>query len=162
MSDLALTPTSTELLDGFDLSISSGDLLLDEGLRTAVIVSLFTDRGSWWGDALAAIPGDQIGSDLWQLAREKRSDDVLARARETARRALDWLLEDGVAEAVTVTAEYQDFDRLAMSIAIDRPAGRELIRFADIWAATFDAVALIDRSKTKGSSSSSLPAVGGL
>ena len=47
-----------------------------------------------------------MGSRLWLLERSKETDDVLARAREYAIEALTWLLEDGVARSLDVTASW--------------------------------------------------------
>ena len=105
---------------GFDLWLTGGSLVTDEGLRTAVIVSLFSerraepadalpdgssDRRGWWGDAYAAAEGDRIGSRLWLLGREKDLAAVARRAEEYARESLAWFLEDGIARAVTVAAD---------------------------------------------------------
>jgi len=146
MADLALIAASDDLLDGFDLDFLDTDLLLDPSLRTAVIVSLFSDRenddaGSadrrgWWGDALSSVAGDRIGSTLWQLQREKQTDDVLIKAQLAAERALAWLVDDGVARSVKATATFPQRGRLDLAIEIVRPTGRELIRFSDIWAAS--------------------------
>lgn len=98
-------------------------LLADDGLYTAVVLSLFTDgladeadevpgrerapggRRGWWGDAFADVPGDRIGSRLWLLARQKMTPQVLRLAEQYAREALQWLLDDGIARAVDVQAE---------------------------------------------------------
>ena len=121
-----------------DLAIDAGaaDLAADDGLSTAVLVSLFTDRRTaveelpdgetrrrgWWGDTLS--PDDEIGSHLWLLARAKRTPDTLHRAEDYARAALGWLVEDGVAEEVAVRAEDRE-GRLLIHIDI-RTAGRRV------------------------------------
>jgi len=99
-------------------------------LKTAVLISLFTDRrannddqlpdyrGSkrgWWSDALT---GQKIGSRLWLLHREKQLNQVVLRAKEYAEEALQWLIDDGVAESVTVTAEVIRSGFLALHIEI--------------------------------------------
>ena len=119
--DLVITYNNVTF--GFDFSIVDGDLSVDDGLRTAVLVSLFTDRraadddelpaGSddrrgYWGDAYAEIKGDLTGSRLWLLSRAKVLPETLARAREYAEEALAWLTEDKVARAVNVTAVWVD------------------------------------------------------
>lgn len=105
-----------------DAGIVANDLARDDGLQTAVLLSLFTDRAAeegdvlpdeetdrrgWWGDEFADDAGDRIGSRLWLLARSKRTDDVLARAEEYARESLQWLIDDKVAERIEVTASAQ-------------------------------------------------------
>lgn len=119
-----------------DLKISGNDLALDDGLETAVIVSLFTDRRArdsdvlpdghtdrrgWWGDRFARVAGDQIGSRLWLLSREKQLPAVLTRAEEYAREALQWLIDDQIASAISVVASIPRTGMLGLAITIDRP-----------------------------------------
>lgn len=97
-----------------DLSAGEHDLNTDEGLKTAVFISLFTDKRAivegeaqrgWWGDSYPEVEGDEIGSKLWLLGREKVMQDVRIRAKEYAQEALEWLKEDGLVKAVSVTIE---------------------------------------------------------
>lgn len=105
----------------FDTSFDGYDLASERGLRTAVIISLFTDRRAepddvipdgttdrrgHWGDAYLDNDNDSIGSRLWLLAREKQTQDVLNRAREYCIEALQWLIDDNIASAVNVTTEW--------------------------------------------------------
>lgn len=126
--------------DGGDWQVRGPSLLADDGLHTAILISLFTDRlaepsdelpggsnlGShrrgWWGDAYADVPGDLIGSRLWLLRREKRTVQTLRRAEEYAREALQWLLDDGIARTVTVVAEAPGTDVLALQVTVARSA----------------------------------------
>lgn len=117
MTDLALVWDATAYAG--DLRVDGADLGAEGGIRTAVLLSLLsdrraesgdlpagaTDRRGWWGDTLAAVDGDRIGSRLWLLGREARRPGVVRRAEEYAREALAWLLDDGVAERVDVAAE---------------------------------------------------------
>jgi phage gp46-like protein len=119
----------------FDMKVEKGDLDLETGLRTAVTISLFTNRRvtelevpvgeksrrGWWADAVAEVEGDRIGSKLWLLDREKQTVDVLERAREYAEEALAWLVEDGVAESVSVSTTYPSRGILRLEIEIVRP-----------------------------------------
>ena len=123
-----------------DLSLSGALLDVDDGLRSAVIVSLCTDRRA---DALppvvAGVPidGDRIGSRLWLLSREKQLRQVVNRAREYAAEALDWLIEDGIAERVEVDAEILRTGMLGLEIVIHRPPGDAVdFRFAFAWEGT--------------------------
>lgn len=129
VNDLALLPPAPLDVAGPDCGMEAGDLVAEGSLRTAVILSLFLDRraddddilpnGSddrrgWWADTVAPMTdygigggsasGDHIGSRLWLLSREKQLAGVLDRARHYAEEALTWLVEDGVATAVQVTA----------------------------------------------------------
>lgn len=135
----------------FDLALLGGSLVGDEGLETAVIVSLFTDRRAdpgdllpdnttdrrgHWADAYAETDGDKIGSKLWLLSREKHLPAVARRAETYAAEALQWLLDDGVAATVKVTAEWLAADLLALGVEITRPDGTPLtLKFANLWEA---------------------------
>ena len=114
-----------------DLAIVDGDLAVDQGLQTAVILSLFTDRlaapddalptsdpnrRGWWGDD----PADPMGSRLWLLKRAKAIEETRQRAMEYCRESLAWMIEDGVAQKVTVSAQWLGIDRLGLGIAIVR------------------------------------------
>lgn len=130
----------------FDLAISGGDLVGDDGLETAVLLSLYTDRRAldedelpdggtdqrgWWADAYGDRP---IGSRLWLLSREKDLDSVLRRAEEYASEALAWLIEDGIAKAVEVEAIHLRRDVLQLIVAIERPTGAVVVRRYDyVW-----------------------------
>lgn len=115
---------------GADIQSAAGDLLAEDDLTTAVILSLFCDarareddilpdgtqnpRG-WWADTVAPLPStglnqvedslqrDKLGSRLWLLAREKQLPEVLHRAKDYAEEALRWLIVDTVARSVVVT-----------------------------------------------------------
>lgn len=115
----------------FALSLTGPDLAADEGLRTAVLVSLFTDRRAEADDELPDGSTDrrgswddpERGSRLWLLGREKQTQRTLERAREYAEEALAWLVEDGIARAVTVSAEWVRTGVLGLRVVIERAAG---------------------------------------
>ena len=119
--------------EGCDIASSLPGLEEDDGLDTAVIVSLFTDRRAeesdhfdgdprgWWGDALA-VNDDRpvpLGSRLWLLAREKQHPAVLRKAEAFARQALQWMLDDGVADSITVIATNPERGWLWLRVLID-------------------------------------------
>lgn len=134
-----------------DLVTAANDLETDDGLETAVIISLFTDRRAadddelpigetrrrgFWGDAVADVDGDRIGSRLWLLSREKQLQTVVDRAVEYAREALAWLIEDKIANKVEVSGEIVRTGVLGLQILIDRPGtGNEEYRYNYEWAA---------------------------
>lgn len=148
MADLALRWGTS----GADLALEANDLARDDGLETAILISLYTDRRTddvesvpsgdgdrrgWWGDAVPVVAGDRIGSRLWLLSREKEVPTALRRAEEYAREALAWLLEDRVAERVEVTASVPGPHVLGLTIAVHRPGAdrADEFRFHSTWAA---------------------------
>jgi phage gp46-like protein len=143
----------SDLMAG-DFSFLDNDLESDDGLKTSVVVSLFSDRRAhdddllpdplssdkrgWWGDlASPDVEEDQIGSRLWLLGREKTMVEVLRRAEEYAREALEWLLEDDIAAAIDVTAERinpNDTTKLGLDVKIRKIDGTtEAMEFTIQW-----------------------------
>ncbi len=153
MTDLALRYSPD--IGAFDLALdpASGDLVTDEGLTTAVIISLFTDRRArdddalpalgvggeaadrrgWWGDALT--PESPLGSRLWLLEREKTTEATAARARTYVRESLEWLIRSGAAAALDVTASAHPAEtRVEVQTTIERSGrGRESFRWRNLW-----------------------------
>lgn len=149
MTDLALALDPVSL--SADLCIADGDLVLDEGLASLALMSLLTDararprdvdlaetdlRG-WWGDALSDRP---LGGRLWTLGRAKATEENRRRAADFAREALAWMVTDGIARAVDITASRSDGDgsgaTLTLEITIHRPDGSaEALTYDLLWQA---------------------------
>lgn len=127
--DLALTARG-----GIDSGIGNGGLL-----EAAVWVSLFTDaladagdmtpdlgsdRRGWWADSGKA-PQDRLGSLIWLHMREKRTEKVRLQIEAAANEAVRWMVSDGIALEVTVTAAWIDAprDALRLTVAVFEPNG---------------------------------------
>ena len=147
MSDVGLF--LTEPAPGkFELDIKVGDydLLADDGAETATFISLFsnqwvdvdeipyltTARFGWWGDTLASIVGDQIGSKLWTLDREKTTSQTLQRFIDYTKDALQWMLDDGFTDKIDVDAVYIRTGVIELMIDIYRPDIKEGL-FRIVW-----------------------------
>lgn len=108
---------------------------LEDTLQTAIILSLFTDkraglddvlprnetnRRGWVGnefmESSAAAVRDDWGNLLWLCYIGKVTNDVLRFAEFTCREGLAWLVRDGIASRVAVTAQWvgERADRLAV------------------------------------------------
>ena len=141
-----------------DFAIANGDLLMDAGLHTSVILSLFCDRlaaagdaisdgtddrRGWWADT--PLPGasdptgglDLTGSRLWLLARALQTQETLNRARSYAREALQWMIDDGIAGSIDIAAAYPDAptQTLEMTIVINQAGASDPYRFVFMWNA---------------------------
>lgn len=148
-----------------DVSVVDGDLLDETSMRTAIMVSLFSDRRAddtelsnafapssqgpvrsvdprgWWGDELATVGGDQWGSKLWLLAREKQTQATLTRAEAYVREALRWLIDDGIARQMTIETQWmheqnpRDFPLGIMGIRIEIVRPNQINqRYAFTWS----------------------------
>ena len=97
----------------FDIGIDGPDVLHDNGLRTAIIISLFThrlaepddeipdgstNRRGYWNGA--------IGSRLWLLNRSKQTLNTLLRAKEYEEEAVQWLIDDVVNSRMVIETEW--------------------------------------------------------
>lgn len=149
MADLALAYDARERVA--DLCIADGDLVLDRGLSSLVLMSLLTDaraqpadvdpgeddlRG-WWGDALS---GRALGGRMWTLGRAKATAENVRRARDFAREALAWLTADGIAGRVeveaTVTPGAGSGATLQLDVLIVRTGARpERLAYDFLWSA---------------------------
>jgi len=140
-----------DLEHGIDLALENALLASDDGLETAVILSLFsdarakdddvlplgqTDRRGWWADAWPSVEDDRFGSRLWLLRAAKQLQQALNDAREYAEEALAWLVEDGAAKAVEVETFIPRDEVMGMIVRITRPDGTLTpIRFETLWNA---------------------------
>ncbi len=161
--DIAITWDS--FAERGDWSIAESDLALGDALDSAVLVSIFSDRiapdqptssdtavgisapagpigssgadrGGWWGDAFMARP---IGSRLWQMRRAVKSGAtaIPAEIKIILTEALQWLVDDGVAAAITVDAWWSAVSRqtVEFSVALTEPgvSGARVFRFSWAW-----------------------------
>lgn len=159
MTDIALAWDADRF--AADLLQEGGALATDDGMRTAILISLFSDarapagavlpepgadpRG-WWGDAFApdASASDPaagaIGSTLWLLRRAKITPAAIEQARQAAHAALTWLVRDGVVSALAVEAAARGH-WLTIGVTVDRPAGPGRQRHDFTWNASTGALA---------------------
>lgn len=151
MSDIALEMDPD--IGAASVVIENNDLKRDDGLRTSILISLFTDRRAedgdvlppgatdrrgWWADEFADLPGYKIGSRLWLLERCKESNENLNRATQYAREALKWLIDTGVTDRIDVSVTFLTPLRgFAFAIDIYKPDRKDPVRFRfnRTWAA---------------------------
>jgi phage gp46-like protein len=133
------------------------DLVTGRDLETAATISLFTDRlalpddplpdpndgdrRGWWADWEA--DGGPLGSRIWLLSREKETEEVRQRAEDYCREALQWMIDDDVADAVEVIAAWntQAPGRLDVDVVISRDRNVLLKRnYSWAWGQLFNAI----------------------
>lgn len=145
MTDIALRWMN----DHGDMVVAGADLLADDGLETAVLLSIGLDRRAddddgldddvdprgWWGDSYADVPGDLVGSKFWLLAREKQLPAVAQKAQEFAQQALQWLVDDRVASSVVCQATWIADYTLGLAVTINRPNQQPFARqYQYVWS----------------------------
>lgn len=134
MSDIRLVRTSNQ---DFDLDIEGGDLVLSDSLQNAVLLSLAiwnrseidsgvaateNVQGGWWADALNELP---LGSKLYTIFRDRLDESSLEKAKGLVKDALKWLLDDGVAKSVDVSATIAGKTSAEFVIVIKKPDGND-------------------------------------
>lgn len=127
---------------GPDMVIENGDIASDLGLRTPVLVSLYsegrvdqpedipypeTDPRGWWADIFLRT---RMGSLLWTLARAKITPETRSQARVIVEDALDWLLQDDLIGDLTVLVTQRNKDSLLVRIEMSRGTAR---KGSDLW-----------------------------
>jgi phage gp46-like protein len=129
-----------------DINLIGPSLELGNDLQTAVLISLWTDQTAdpgdilpvntntdprgWWADAYEA--PDQIGSRLWQIFNRIRNQQTLNDAQDFATKSLQWMIDDGVASAVSVTPSFFGSAGLALAIQITEATGA-VSQFSYVW-----------------------------
>lgn len=125
---LTLTP------DGGDITLLNGQPDMDQGLETAVLISLFSGSG-WWGNVASALD-EQVGCELEELTTRTLTNQTRLDAEEAARKALAWMLSAGVAAKVTVAATLPALGWLVLAVTIEQPGGSVTeLRYQINWAA---------------------------
>ena len=133
--DLAL-PLAPDGLTA-DLAIVRGTPLIDDGLQTAVYISLFSDartagEAGWWGDVLG---GPSLGSRLWTLARAKLTPGIESIIAGYCREALSWMIENGIAESITPIITIIPPGTISIEVGITQPGNAKASEYRFTWAA---------------------------
>ena len=157
--DIALTPIPGTPFYDWALNDTGTDLAAENGLLTAILMSLGTDRlanaddvlpsgdgdrrGTWMDDPVdGSAPLDRMGSRLWLLSRVKATQQALNDAIFYCEEALQWLVDDQVAASVTVTGQFQPgtIGMIALDIVISKvapPGGKPISeRYQALWNST--------------------------
>ena len=115
MGDVALNST----YDGGDILVTSGEVVIDNGLHTAIVISLLTDVNAdgngFWGDVLNETGGSQIHT-LRKNSVENRN--LLVRYVQNA---LQWLVTEDVASSVDVSVSSYTAQNVSILIHITEP-----------------------------------------
>lgn len=117
--------------DGGDLLIVNGQPEMDDGLQNAVFLSLFTDN-AWWANSILP-DNEQATSELSTLDRSVLTNKTRLDAEEYARQALSWMVSDGLASKISVSAEIVAIGVLGLIITIDQPGKQSTVRYKINW-----------------------------
>jgi len=131
-------------LENRDIEFEGIDFSVEDGLRSAVYISLFTDiraeleeideganpRGNWT-DHFEETP---LGSKLWLLYRRKQTEESRLLAEQYASDSLQWLIRKGVAKSIDVDVSFPKTGLVYFDIKLYRPEEIEF-EFSTNWQA---------------------------
>ncbi|MBK5146005.1 phage GP46 family protein [Budviciaceae bacterium BWR-B9] len=152
MSDITTVWQVDESIgDWLKSKLSGGDLLTGHDLETSILISLFTDRQArdddmiedfdrrgWWGDYESEY---LIGSRLWLLRRQKLTTKVAIKAEDYAKEALEWLIKDGVASFIDVSAQIIHPATLILTISYQQPSKKkQSVKYSWVWGDVTNAI----------------------
>lgn len=120
--------------NGGELTLEAGEVLLSDGLETAAYLSLFggneQDPGvgaspeQWWGNIDEPEPARRYRSETQHLLRSLPAVPAnLRRIEQAAARDLQWLLDEGLAQAITVAARIPALNRITVEVALTTTRG---------------------------------------
>ena len=105
----------------YDIAISKGDLVQDNGYKNALLLTFGTNaralshevaysanRKGWWGSLFNVVKKDDIGSRLWLLNTEPFSETNLNTGKALLQQAFSWLIVQNIVDKVEVRAELGD------------------------------------------------------
>lgn len=133
MSDVRIFVTT----DGAEINVSGGEVELDRGLTTAVVLSLDTDTSKdfgpgYWGDTIRE-DGRVTGSRLYLL--KKNTNDDRLKGVQYIKEALAWMIEDEIVESVVVSFT-STLTTVTYKIVIKEPGKEQdtIFKYEQNWA----------------------------
>lgn len=134
------------------LGITGSDLTPEDGFDTAIAMTLFTDarapdsvvaipekRSGWMGNLESPVEDRQLGSLLWLVDQSKLTQDTLNTSVNYARLALNWFIEDGLANSVVVTGEIVPRSGIRLTVVFTAQSGEVSTHYFNLWEATGNA-----------------------
>lgn len=117
--------------DGAEILIIDGQPTMDEGLENAAYISLFSSA-NWWGNILSD-NSEKLTSDFESISNKTLTNQTRLDAEEFAKSALAWMVKDGVAKEIKVTASLPVVGFLGLNIEIIQPEKTTLVKYQINW-----------------------------
>ena len=134
----------------YDLSFTNGDFTKMAGLDTAVLISLTAERRAlesevkeprkrrgWVGNLINGFDAFEYGSKLWFLEQARATSENANKAITWTQNALQWFIDDGIADSIVVTTEYNELLQLIINIQFVRNNNIIFSRSYNLWENTF-------------------------
>lgn len=106
--------------DDLGIEYQNGQPCMTDGMDTAVYLSVFSDPTTWQ-NGLTVNPDEQYLSEFpATIDRATVSDTTIKNGISAIKRALDWMIVDGVCESIDVTGDAVSVYAIAWTIEIIR------------------------------------------
>ena len=141
--------TDAVLTTDYDFQIdTNGDIKTADFFDTSILYSLFGERRAngdeviepqrrrgWIGNG----PDFENGSKLWLFEQSRLTRDILNRIEDEARKALQWLVDDGYAVAIDNTVANVSNGQVVLEVTIRRSRDKIDRKFYELWSLTGNA-----------------------
>lgn len=119
-------------IDGGDIDIVNGLVIADRAFATATYLSLFggcqedggkvDDPKTWWGNRFRGTLDDEKMVSRVQafFKRLPVTTKNIRKAEELAKEDLKWLIDDGIADDVSVEFKAVDMNRVQMTVIVKK------------------------------------------
>ena len=135
----------------YDIEFENGDFKIDDGLETALIVSILSDRRAsesqvfqpelrrgWIGDLVTTLPGYKLGSHIWLSEQARVTQETLSTIQDSAEKSLNWMLSASLILKVEAKATITSKDNILLTITITSPDGSVSIKAFNLWKRTIE------------------------
>ena len=115
--------------------LTTTDIKLDTGLETAVYLSWFggNERGSWWGNLDEPLARQMISETASLLLSLPATSNNLLLIEASMLRDLQWALDDGTFDEVSVVAALVAKDRIGLTARILISKEEFVVAFESSW-----------------------------
>lgn len=110
-----------DTLEGGEIEVINMEVTVDNGLDTSVYISLFT-HNNWWAGS--------YGSDLYKI--KKNSQENRLTAKQYIQQSLQWMIDEGVAESVSVELS-SILQNVTYDIIIQEPEQTINYKYSENW-----------------------------
>lgn len=138
--------TIDEQTNAYDFTLDeNGDIKTEEFFDTSLLYSLFGERRAspdevpepqlrrgWIGNSSEF----ENGSKIWLLSQARLTRDTLNRLQDEAEKALQWLVDDGLAVSIDQVVASVSRGRVVLDITIRRSRDKVDRKFFTLWENT--------------------------
>ena len=143
MIDIALAQDS---MGRFDLVFENGDFKKEDGLDTAIWISLFCDaradasevpqpehRRGWLGNLDRDF---DLGSKLWLIDQKRLTQNLLNQAVDYAAKALEWMKTQDILTDIAATGSIINPYGIRLAIPLTYTNGASETKYFNLWELT--------------------------